>query len=87
MNTLQSLRIFFKVYNFYELFVFRLKSTVAKLEMTGKEAEAAALLEVAYERAMKQKKPHEAYEIEMLLVEMLIYQVTDSSLLNFLYKC
>ncbi|XP_030972923.1 uncharacterized protein LOC115992825 [Quercus lobata] len=53
---------------------FHLKSTVAKLEMTGKEAEAAALLEVVYERAMKQKKPHEAYEIEMLLVEMLIYQ-------------
>ncbi|KAK4589226.1 hypothetical protein RGQ29_020000 [Quercus rubra] len=53
---------------------FHLKSTVAKLEMTGKETEAAAVLEVAYERAMKQKKPHEAYEIEMLLVEMLIYQ-------------
>ncbi|XP_075667404.1 uncharacterized protein LOC142636997 [Castanea sativa] len=53
---------------------FHLKSAVAKLEMTGKEAEAAAVLEAAYELATKQKKPHEAYEIEMLLVEMLIYQ-------------
>ena len=44
--------------------------------MTGREAEAVDILKNGYEQA--QKKPHEAYEIDMLLVEMLIYKVSNS---------
>ncbi|KAF5475142.1 hypothetical protein F2P56_006981 [Juglans regia] len=51
-----------------------LKCTVAKLEMSGKEDEAVTMLETAFREAQKQRKPHEAYEIEMSLVEMLIYK-------------
>ncbi|KAG6695923.1 hypothetical protein I3842_09G121600 [Carya illinoinensis] len=51
-----------------------LKCNVAKMEMNGKEDEAVTMLETAFEEAKKQRKPHEAYEIEMLLVEMLIYK-------------
>jgi hypothetical protein len=52
-----------------------MKSAVAKLEMSGKEKEAVRTLEKALKRARKDQKAHEAYEIEMLLVEMLIYKV------------
>lgn len=43
--------------------------------MSGKEDEAVEMLRKAYEDAEKQGKIHEAYELEMLLVEMLIYKV------------
>lgn len=59
----------------YLLSQFAWKSIVAKLEMSGKEAFAVEILERAVDKARKDKKPHEAYEIEMLLVEMLIYKV------------
>lgn len=43
--------------------------------MSGKEDEAVAILGNAVEKAQKDMKPHEAYEFEMLLVEMLTYKV------------
>lgn len=52
-----------------------LKSTIAKLEMSGKETEAVKILENAITKAQNEGKCHEAYETEMLLVEMLIYKV------------
>lgn len=51
------------------------KSTVAKLEMSGKEEVAVGILETELKRAQKEGKAHEAYETEMLLVEMHIYKV------------
>ena len=51
------------------------KRIVAKFEMSGNEAKAVQILEEEKIRARKEGKPHEAYEIEMLLVEMLIYKV------------
>lgn len=48
----------------------KLQSVVGRLEMCGKEDEAVVLLR----NAMKKAKPHEAYELGMLLVEMLIYK-------------
>ncbi|KAG6642154.1 hypothetical protein CIPAW_09G123500 [Carya illinoinensis] len=59
----------------------QLQRTVAKLEMSGKEEESVAILEKAVENAQKEKK-HEAYEIEMLLVEMLIYKGDFEKALN-----
>ncbi|XP_061352449.1 uncharacterized protein LOC133297342 [Gastrolobium bilobum] len=52
----------------------KLQQTVAKLEMSGREDSAVKILEEAAKKAYDAKKPHEAYEIEMLLVEMLIYK-------------
>ncbi|GAV79439.1 hypothetical protein CFOL_v3_22904 [Cephalotus follicularis] len=52
----------------------KLQVTIAQLEMSGKEAEAVKILEEEMKQALHQKKPQEAYEIEMLLVEMLIYK-------------
>ncbi|KAF2305423.1 hypothetical protein GH714_005153 [Hevea brasiliensis] len=52
----------------------KLQSAVAKLEMSGKEAVAVGILESAVKKARMEEKPQEAYEIEMLLVEMLIYK-------------
>jgi len=43
--------------------------------MSGKEDEAVKMLQKACEDAEKDGKTHEAYELEMLLVEMLIYKV------------
>lgn len=43
--------------------------------MSGKEAEAVEILEKARTKARNEKKWHEVYETEMLLVEMLIYKV------------
>ncbi|KAK7303115.1 hypothetical protein RJT34_14016 [Clitoria ternatea] len=53
-----------------------LKQTVAKLEMGAKEDAAVKILGDAVKKARNgnPKKPHEAYEIEMFLVEMLIYK-------------
>ncbi|CAA0374599.1 unnamed protein product [Arabidopsis thaliana] len=50
-----------------------LQRDIVKMEMSGKEAKGAELLKKALEKARKEGKGHEAYEIEMLLVEMLIY--------------
>lgn len=54
-----------------------------KMEMSGKEAKGVELLKKALEKARKEGKGHEAYEIEMLLVEMLIYLVC--SLISYFY--
>ncbi|KAK4858026.1 hypothetical protein QYF36_009875 [Acer negundo] len=51
-----------------------LQRVVAKLEMSGKEADAVEKLESALKIAQEKKKPHEAYEYQMLLVEMYIYK-------------
>lgn len=51
------------------------QKTAAKLEMSGKEDEAVEMLREAQKEAEKSGKMHEAYELEMLLVEMLIYMV------------
>ncbi|KAJ6402247.1 hypothetical protein OIU84_014358 [Salix udensis] len=52
----------------------KLQSTGAKLEVSGKEAVAAEILEAHLKGIKKEGRSHEAYEIEMLLVEMHIYQ-------------
>ncbi|KAJ0018733.1 hypothetical protein Pint_09968 [Pistacia integerrima] len=52
----------------------KLQRTVAKLEMSGKEADAVRILEKAVQNSRSLKKEHEAYELEMLLVELLIYK-------------
>ncbi|KAM5587677.1 hypothetical protein ABKV19_006220 [Rosa sericea] len=52
----------------------KLQLIVAKLEMSGKEAETVEILEKARIKAEKEQKWHEAYETEMFLVEMLIYK-------------
>lgn len=54
-----------------------MKSTVAKLEMSRKEGAAVKTLKSALKRARKERKLHEEYEIEMLLVEMDIYKVIN----------
>ncbi|MED6183037.1 hypothetical protein PIB30_034259 [Stylosanthes scabra] len=51
-----------------------LQKTVGKLEMSGREDSAAEILRKAIKRANDEKKSHEAYEFQMLLVEMLIYK-------------
>ncbi|KAJ4820729.1 transmembrane protein [Rhynchospora pubera] len=51
-----------------------LHRAAAKLEMTGREDDAIKMLQDALDKAQKNKQPHEAYELEMLLVEMLIYK-------------
>ncbi|KAL0897038.1 hypothetical protein Bca101_080999 [Brassica carinata] len=50
-----------------------LQRDILKMEMSGKEAKGVEILKKALEKARKEEKGHEAYEIEMLLVEMLIY--------------
>ncbi|KAB1221317.1 hypothetical protein CJ030_MR2G005638 [Morella rubra] len=50
----------------------KMQRTVAKLEISRKEEDAVEILQKAAEKARTGKK-HEAYETEMLLVEMLIY--------------
>lgn len=62
-----------------------LKQAVSKLEMSGREDCAVKILEEAVKKAIGANKPHEAYEIEMLLVEMLIYEVKNSQLFNIFY--
>ncbi|PON43750.1 Tetratricopeptide-like helical domain containing protein [Trema orientale] len=51
-----------------------LTRVIAKLEMSGKEDKAIKLLEEEFQKAQNNGKTYEAYEIEMLLVEMLIYK-------------
>jgi hypothetical protein len=56
--------------------------------MSGKEAVAVGILETQLKSARKEGKSHVAYEIEMLLVEMHIYQVLLHSFLllaNYIY--
>ncbi|KAG7573602.1 hypothetical protein ISN44_As09g018760 [Arabidopsis suecica] len=50
-----------------------LQRDIVKMEMSGKEAKGVELLKKALVKTRKEGKGHEAYEIEMLLVEMLIY--------------
>lgn len=47
--------------------------------MSGKEAEAVTILDKALENAQNENKQHEAYEIQMLREEMLIYKVMHVS--------
>lgn len=63
----------------------QLESTVAKLEMSRKEAAAVKALKSAMEKAQREGKAHEEYEIGMLLVEMLIYKGDWNEALS--YKC
>ncbi|XP_038697238.1 uncharacterized protein LOC119994971 [Tripterygium wilfordii] len=63
----------------------RLQGTVAKLEMSGKENIAISVLEEALRKSIDDNQPHEAYETEMLLVEMHIYKGDFRKALN--YKC
>ncbi|CAL5410121.1 unnamed protein product [Camellia sinensis] len=51
-----------------------LQRSAGKLEMSGKEDKAVKKLDEAVKKARKEGKSHEAYEFEMLLVEMLIYK-------------
>nr|XP_019704774.1 uncharacterized protein LOC105040634 isoform X2 [Elaeis guineensis] len=51
-----------------------LHRVAAKLEMSGREDEAIEMLQKAVEEAEKKKQPHEAHELQMVLVEMLIYK-------------
>lgn len=60
------------------LLVYSWQKEATKLEMTGQEDKAVHLLTEAYEKAKNKGKSHEAYELEMLLVEMLIYNVSFS---------
>ncbi|KAG5396407.1 hypothetical protein IGI04_018221 [Brassica rapa subsp. trilocularis] len=50
-----------------------LQRDIVKMEMSGKEAKGVEILKKALDKAIAEGKGHEAYEIEMLLVEMLIY--------------
>lgn len=43
--------------------------------MSGEEDKAIGILEMAMRKAQEEEKSFEAYEIQMLLVEMLIYKV------------
>ena len=52
--------------------------------MSGKDEAAMRILETELKRAQKEGKSHEAYEIEMFLVEMQIYKVLLNSVLHFL---
>ncbi|XVE51611.1 hypothetical protein DITRI_Ditri02bG0055600 [Diplodiscus trichospermus] len=51
-----------------------LQLVLSRLEMSRREDEAIKLLEKALEKARKEAKSQEAYEIEMLLAEMYIYK-------------
>lgn len=52
-----------------------MKQNVEDLENSEKEGVAENILAQALKKASD--KPHEAYEIEMLLVEVLIYKVSN----------
>ncbi|KAJ7968941.1 Transmembrane protein [Quillaja saponaria] len=73
--TLDNAKIVLKALLTEEHLDFRkLQSTGAKLEMSGNEAEAVQPLKNAVKKFRKEGKLHEAYEIEMILVETLIYK-------------
>ncbi|KAK7412578.1 hypothetical protein VNO78_04049 [Psophocarpus tetragonolobus] len=63
-----------------------LQEKVRELEMGEQEEIAEKILERAVKEANEKNKPHEAYEFEMLLVEVLIYKGGKSDLENGL-KC
>lgn len=44
--------------------------------MSRREDEAIKVLKNALKKAKRERKSHEAYEIEMLLAEMFIYKVS-----------
>ncbi|XXG90423.1 hypothetical protein AAC387_Pa12g2196 [Persea americana] len=52
----------------------KLQSAVGKLEMSGKEEMAVKMLIEEHKRAEKDGLYHEAYELDMVIVEMLIYK-------------
>lgn len=56
-----------------------MKQNAAKLEMSAREDDGERILEGALKNAKDKKKTQEAYEIETLLVEMLIYKVWNFS--------
>ncbi|XP_062094711.1 uncharacterized protein LOC133800699 [Humulus lupulus] len=64
-----KLKILDKMPNFSEL-----GGVISKLEMKGREDNAITILKEELQKAQADKRMHEAYEIEMLLVEMLIYK-------------
>ncbi|WJX22614.1 hypothetical protein P8452_11902 [Trifolium repens] len=64
----------------------KLQQAMAKLEMSGSETSAVKILEDAVRKANNANKPHEAYEIEMFLVEMLIYKGLQGELENALNR-
>ncbi|KAK7332182.1 hypothetical protein VNO80_28930 [Phaseolus coccineus] len=51
-----------------------LQQKVKELEMLEEEDRAEKILRPALKEATKKQKPHEAYEFEMLIVEVLIYK-------------
>ncbi|EOY27705.1 hypothetical protein QUC31_012639 [Theobroma cacao] len=51
-----------------------LQRVLARLEMSRREDEAIKVLKNALKKAKRERKSHEAYEIEMLLAEMFIYK-------------
>lgn len=55
--------------------MFAQQRAATKLEMSGKEDKAIEMLKEELKTAQKNKHSLEAYEFEMLLVEMLIYKV------------
>ncbi|ESW19900.1 hypothetical protein PHAVU_006G164900 [Phaseolus vulgaris] len=57
-----------------------LQQKVAELERREEEDCAEKILRAALKKANEKKKPHEAYEFEMLIVEVLIYKGKKSSL-------
>ncbi|KAL2341128.1 hypothetical protein Fmac_009068 [Flemingia macrophylla] len=57
-----------------------LQRNAAKMEMGAKEDDAEKILRNAFKKANNMNKPHEAYEIEMLLVEILICKGGKSDL-------
>lgn len=63
-----------------------IQQIAAKLEMSAREDDGEIILEDALKNANSNNKPQEAYEIEMLLVEMLIYKGGNSDLEKAL-KC
>jgi len=63
-----------------------LKQKVAELERREEEDCAEKILRAALKKANEKKKPHEAYEFEMLIVEVLIYKVSNFTLISFLFN-
>lgn len=55
--------------------MFAQQRAATKLEMSGKEDKAIEMLKEELKKAQKNNHSLEAYEFEMLLVEMLIYKV------------
>ncbi|XP_020520718.1 uncharacterized protein LOC18430549 isoform X2 [Amborella trichopoda] len=56
----------------------QLQREALRLEMIGEEEDGSRMLKAAWERLHKERKDEEAYQLEMLLVELLIYQIQRS---------